>query len=351
MGLVKSLAFTAALLLLTSCQLSYLAKNAYYQVKLLNSKQSVKQSLLDPEISQEHKRKLALAEEAKLFAEQHLNLNKTSNYESFVKLNKPYVTWTVSAADKWSLVPYQWHFPIIGKVPYKGFFDELSAQEEAKKLQSKGYDVYVRGVSAYSTLGWFADPILSSMLNYSDYDLVNLVIHETLHATLFIKSNVEFNEQLATFVGNQGAEMFFSIKEGSDSPTLNAAKHESEDERLFSDFISSEIKTLETWYQSVPFKEREETKKASRLEEIQTNFNLKVKPFLKTKSFSKFSQQKLNNAVILIYKTYMNDLSSFKKVFEKFDQQWIPFLEFCKSLEKEKDPRTAFLNYAKSSEN
>ena len=130
---------------------------------------------------------------------------KTKNYSTFVNLHRPYVTYIVSAAPKNELKYYTWYFPIIGSVPYKGYFNEAGANGEARDLASEGYDTYVRGVTAYSTLGWFKDPILSSMLAYSDYDMVNTIIHETVHTTIYIKSNANFNERLASYLGDLGA--------------------------------------------------------------------------------------------------------------------------------------------------
>ncbi len=187
---------------------------------LLSKKKKFDKVLEDPQVGDEVKRKIRLVQEAKDFAEKKMNLERTSNYDSFVQLEDRYVTYTVSAAFKDKLEPYLWSFPIVGKVPYKGFFRKAEAFEEEKELKAENLDTYVRGVSAYSTLGWFSDPLLSSMTSYSDSDLVETVIHETTHATLYIKSNADFNERLATFVGIKGMQQFYQEREGQNSPVI-----------------------------------------------------------------------------------------------------------------------------------
>src|SRR5690606_3806447 len=123
------------------------------------------------------------------------------NYSEVAWLDRRYVSWTVSASDPWRLQPYEWSFPIVGRVPYLGFFKEEEAREKEQELIQKGLDTYLRGVSAYSTLGWFEDPLLSSMLNYEDHVLAETLIHELVHTTIWIKNSTDFNERLASYLG------------------------------------------------------------------------------------------------------------------------------------------------------
>ena len=247
-------------------------------MKLLNDRVPIDEALKDPKISDEEKRKLELAQKARTFAENDLHLKPTKNYTSYVKLDRPYVTYVVSAAYKWELKHYQWSYPFVGKMPYKGYFNEEDAKAEELDLQKEDLDTYLRGVSAYSTLGWFKDPLLSSMLRYKDYDLVNTIIHETVHATLYIKHEADFNERLANFLGNKGAEMYYLKAEGENSPTLLAVKKDNEDEKTFSNFISQELKDLDTWYKALPASEHKEEKRTERFAEIQKRFTEKILP-------------------------------------------------------------------------
>ncbi|MEK2687501.1 aminopeptidase [Bdellovibrio sp. GT3] len=324
--------------LLTGCQISYLTSSAYNQMKLLNARVPIEQALKDPGISEQEKSKLELAQKARAFAENDLHLKPTENYTSYVKLDRPYVTYVVSAAYKWELKHYQWSYPFVGKMPYKGYFNEESAKEEEQELQKEDLDTFMRGVSAYSTLGWFNDPLLSSMLRYKDYDLVNTIIHETVHATLYIKGSADFNERLAMFLGNKGAEMYYKKFEGENSPTLNEIKKNNEDDRVFSKFISAELKDLETWYKNIPASEHSERIRMNRIKSIQEKFTAQVLPKMQTKNYEKFATTPMNNARLLVYKTYLSDLADFETLYQQSGNNFQVFIERCKSLEKEKDP-------------
>lgn len=336
-----ALVLPTLMFLLSGCQLGYIMKSGVGQMKLLNSRVPIDEALADPKLEEEKKAKLRLALEAREFAEKDLHLKPTKNYTSYVELGRPYVTYVVSAAEKWELKTYQWSYPFMGKMPYKGYFNEPDALEEEKGMQGKGLDTYMRGVSAYSTLGWFNDPILSSMLRYDDYDLVNTIIHETVHATLFIKHEADFNERLATFAGSKGAEIFYQKKEGAASPTLKQLKDEGEDSKLFSEFISAELDELKVWYQSLKPADRIEENRMSRIRLIQERFTNNLKPRLKTKNFDHFPELKLNNARLLLYKTYMQDLSDFEKLYELSGRNFSEFIQRCKNLESAEDPAAA----------
>lgn len=305
-------------------------------MSLLNSRKPIEKVLQDPSLSEDHKSKLRLAQKAREFAEKDLHLKKTKNYTSYVQLDRPYVTYVVSASSKWELKHHFWDFLFVGEMPYKGFFNEADAREEAEKLKAKDLDTYMRGVSAYSTLGWFNDPLLSSMLRYTDHELVNTVIHETVHATLYIKNSADFNERLAVFLGNKGMEMYYLKNEGPDSENLKAAKMENDDERIFSQFITKEITELEAWYNQQENKNEE--LRLTRIREIQDRFQKEVAPRLKTAVYEKFSQIPLNNARLLLYKTYLQDLSDFEKLYEMSHHEFDAFLEKCRSFENSKKP-------------
>ncbi len=347
MAVLKSFLLVSFLFLFSGCQLGYLLRSATGQIEILNKRRPLAQALQDPNLKPEEKAKLVLANEAKTFAEEKLGLKKTDNYTTFVKLDRPYVTYVVSAAPKWELKHHLWHFPIIGDAPYKGYFDEDLAKKEDEELKKQDLDTYRRGVSAYSTLGWFRDPILSSMLNYAEHDLVNTIIHETVHATLFIKSSADFNERIATFMGNLGAEAFYLEKEGPQSPTVKKIHEENEDEKMFSKFITAEIVDLEKWYQAAPAKDEDVRRK--KLRTIQDKFIAEIQPQMKSAQYKRFPEIELNNARLLIYKTYLGDMGDFYAVFEKQGKSYQKFLKIAKSLEKEEKPEAKIKELASQS--
>ncbi|MBL7545168.1 MAG: aminopeptidase [Bdellovibrionaceae bacterium] len=316
--------------------MGYLAKSAYNQISLLSQRIPIEDALADPNLDPKEKQKLELSQEVRQFAENKLKLNVKKNYSTYVKLDRPYVSYVVSASPKWKLETYLWNFPIVGKMPYKGYFSEADAKDEAESMKAENYDTYVRGVSAYSTLGWFKDPLLSSMLRYKDYDLVNTIIHESVHATLFIKGEADFNERLATFLGNKGMEIFYHHKEGDSSSTLLQARNENTDEKFFSAFITNEIKEMETWYLNQA--EQNEENRQARLQEIKTRFKNQIKSKLLTESYRRFDTIDLNNARLIVYKTYLQDMSDFDELYSLTGNDFEHFMTAVKKLEKHGKP-------------
>ena len=319
------------------CQLSYYIHCAYHQSKLFGARMPIEKALNSNTLTEEEKRKLKLAVEAKRFAEDKLGLTKSGNYTTFVKLDRSHVSYIVQAAFPWEMKAYQWHFPFVGKVPYKGYFRRELAEEEALELKQKQFDTYVRGVSAYSTLGWFNDSVLSSMLRYEDHDLVELIIHETVHATLFIKSAAEFNERMATFLGKVGRTMFYLERAGQAAPELKAAEADTYDAKLFSDFFTKEIESLKSWYVENKLTVNDDTK-AARLKEIQGRFDKDVRPKLKSENYAEFSKRPLNNAILMAYKTYEYALDDFERLHQRLGNDFAKTLAYLKTLEKEKKP-------------
>lgn len=332
-------------LTLSSCQITYYMKSAWHQAKLLQQRQPLEKVLANPETPDEVKQKLTLAMEVRKFAEAELKLKPTKNYTSYVDLQRPYVSWVVGAAPAYELKHHLWSFPIVGDLPYKGFFSRAEAEAEASTFNQEEFDTYIRGVTAYSTLGWFEDPLLNTMMVYPSHELVNLVIHETVHATIYIKSQADFNERLATFIANKGTEVYYTQREGAQSPTISLIRNEAADEKLFSEFLSRELDELKKWYEGHRPQVTRELKE-KRLQEIGSNFETAILPRMKTDQFKHFSRQKFNNAQLLSLKTYVYDLSDFERVFGVFEGNFERFLKFCKSLENEKDPETIVKNFS-----
>lgn len=340
---VLSLIITSQLLI--ACQIPYLLKNSWHQTKILKSRIPIEKILNDPSIPNSTKKKLQLVEKAKVFSENQLGLQVTDNYTSYVDLKRPYVTWVVRGAAQFELKPHLWWFPITGNVPYKGYFTKKDAEAEELKLKRRGLDTLVRGVTAYSTLGWFNDPVLNTMMNYSDYQLVNLIIHETVHATVFIKSNVDFNERLASFIASKGAEEFFGSSE-SGKEILQKARQIDYDYEVFSQFISEEVNSLEKFYLEKKDSMTLE-KKDARLIEIQNRFQKNIAPKMKSNYFSAFHKKKLNNARLLSYSTYQSNFKIFNDVFLTFNKDIPQFIEFFKKIEKSKNPEADMKEYLK----
>jgi predicted aminopeptidase len=196
---------TAMGLLLGSCgSLRYYAQAVRGQSQLVFHRQDVASITNDPTTDPKLAARLLLAQKARRFASQHLGLPDNRSYTRYVDLHRNYVVWNVFAAPRYSVDPVLHCFPIAGCVAYRGYFAEADAKAEVERLQKKGDDVEIGGVSAYSTLGWFADPILSSMLRWDDDELDSTIFHELAHQLIYVKNDTAFNESFATFVQDQG---------------------------------------------------------------------------------------------------------------------------------------------------
>lgn len=343
--MLKNKFVTSALVifLLSGCQIGYLIRTSYDHLSMLTTRVPIEKALLSNQLTAQQKGKIEISIEAKNFAFEKLGLKKSANYSHFVQLDGPYVTYAVMASYKWKLEPYLWQFPIIGKAPYKGYYSEKSAREEASEMKKQDFDVYVRGVPAFSTLGRMNDPLLSSMLAYKEHDLVNTIIHELTHTTLFIKDNIDFNERLAVFVASKGTELFYLNKEGPQSKTLQLIEDENADDRLFSEFITIELDQLKDWYQNfdsakiISVDDKEKIRQ-ERFTLIRTHFDSNLKSKLKTKSYQRFATGELNNARLGTYNTYMKNLGDFQKLYDKTGRQIQPFLKKCEELNAVDDP-------------
>lgn len=201
----RLIALAAVGLLLSACGgLRYYAHVAHGQGELLLRQRAVSRVLADPATDPKLARRLELAQQARRFASLRLGLPDNRSYTRYVELGRPYVVWNVFAAPRYSVEAVRHCFPVAGCVAYRGYFEEARAKAEAARLKAEGDDVYVGGVSAYSTLGWFADPILSSMLRWDDDELAGTIFHELAHQRIYVQDDSAFNESFASFVQEQG---------------------------------------------------------------------------------------------------------------------------------------------------
>jgi len=192
-------------LVLCACSsLRYYAQAARGQGALVVHRRAVSAIVRDPATDPKLAARLSLAQQARRFATRHLGLPDNRSYTGYVDLHRPYVVWNVFAAPRYSVEAIPQCFPIAGCVAYRGYFHEAAAQADAAGLRARGDDVWVGGVPAYSTLGWFADPILSSMLRWDDDELAGTIFHELAHQLIYVKGDTAFNESFATFVQTEG---------------------------------------------------------------------------------------------------------------------------------------------------
>ena len=222
----------------------------YGQLKIIWNAQPVETFLNDPSFPDSLKAKLHLIEEIRKYAIDSLGLKDTENYKTMYDQHGEELMWVVQACEPFELKTKLWHFPVVGDLPYKGFFSKEKALNERKNLMDKNYDVSVRNPGGWSTLGWFTDPILSDMLKRSEGDLAGLIIHEMVHSTIFIKDSANFNENLASFIGDTASYYFLANKYGKTSKEYLQYLHEDQDYRTYSRHILRGTKLLDSLYQS-----------------------------------------------------------------------------------------------------
>src|SRR6266436_2682363 len=212
---VRALLLAAACTLLYGCGTLYLTQAASGQWQVLRQRVPIDTLLADPRTPPALRAHLQEVRAAREFASRELGLPDNSSYRSYADIGRPYVVWNVVAAPEFSVSPKRWCFPIAGCVAYRGYFREQRAREFAARLAVRGFDVSVDGVPAYSTLGRFADPVLSSMLRYGDDELAGTIFHELAHQLLYVRDDSEFNEAFATTVEDAGLERWLNSQGAS----------------------------------------------------------------------------------------------------------------------------------------
>lgn len=236
----------------------YGIRQAKGQVHIVWNAKPVDDFLADPNFPDSLKAKLHLIEEVREFAIDSLGLKDTKNYKTLFDQKGKEIMWVVTASEPFQLKAKEWVFPVLGAVPYKGFFNQDLALSEKKLLEAEGWDVSVRNPGGWSTLGWFTDPILSEMLSRSNGDLASLIIHELVHSTIFIKDSVDLNENLASFIGDRGAEKFLVNKYGNQSLEYLNYIQEEKDFKSYVDHTLRGCDYLDSLYHAIAVKPIEE---------------------------------------------------------------------------------------------
>lgn len=337
MALLARLTLFSSLLLLTGCgHVSYLVQAGLGQLAIYNRERPLGEVIEDPRTKDEVRDRLKWVPEIKKAVESVLGVPATSNYTTYVDLKRPYVVWSITAAEPFAVKLREWSFPIVGSVPYLGFFKEAKAREWAKDYADRGYDTYVRGVTAYSTLGYLRDPLLSSMLSKNKWDLVNLIFHETAHGHIYLKGEGGFNEQAASFIGDHGELEWRKSTFGPGSAEVKAWYNERADRRRFGQLIrqlADELKRVYKESEGVGIEGRQAAKRG-KFTEFQNR--LQAEPW-KGQGFSRFAKVLDNNAALLAVLTYEDDQDVFDLLDEKCGGNLKDSLRYLKSFAQEWD--------------
>jgi predicted aminopeptidase len=270
-------AATAAAGMLASCStLNYYTQAAQGQLELLSDARPIDDWLADPATNTSLRHRLETARQIRRFAVQRMGLPDNDSYKNYAALKRQYVLWNVVATPELSLKPLQWCFPVAGCVNYRGYYSKDDAQAYAQQLRAEGRDVEVGGVSAYSTLGWFNDPLISTFINYPDAELARLIFHELAHQVTYVAGDSRFNESFASAVEEEGVELWLerfgnpAMREGFARYTVRRKdflalllKYRKELERTYAAIIPDEDKRIAKGRLFVALKEEYQVLKAN----------------------------------------------------------------------------------------
>lgn len=302
-----------------ACSPVYVIKAGWAEAKILRARRPIPEVLADPATDADTRGKLVFVLEARRYAVERLHFDPGEAYTMFTQLRRDTLAMVLSAAEKDQLVPKTWWFPIVGRMPYKGYFDDDDARKAQADLEAKGFDTYLRPTAAFSTLGWFNDPVLSSVLRTDEVEVVETVLHELSHNFLFVPGQVGFNESFATFVGRVAAIDFFCTRQGGGPDTVKCLRAQARwrDYQRFSVFVDEMMAELEPVYASTELTRDEKLSRREKIfEGALRRFDDEVSPTFESVSFGGFRQTPLNNATLLARIRYYHRLPDFQALLD-----------------------------------
>ena len=300
--------------------ITYGLEQAKGQLSIIWDTKKIDELKNDPNLPDSLIAQFKLIDAIRAFAEDTLGLNVGDNYTSFYDQKGKPILWSVTASPEFEIKAYQWHFPIAGSFPYKGFFDYQKALEEERKLKEAGYDTEIDEVSAWSTLGILDDPILSSMLQRSAGKLAELIIHESTHATIYLKDQGQFNENRASFIGRQGADLFLSSHFGKLSIERKSYFDRIKKGAIFKAYMQEAIYELQQKYEYLDPKLSIAKKRSLKVQWInELKKGLKAENYFENDSIAnlRLANFNPNNAFFSGFSTYSNKQGRLELMLEK----------------------------------
>jgi predicted aminopeptidase len=298
--------FGGSCLLFGCARLSYYLQSATGQMEILSKRQPISELLAADTTDKELKKRLQLALEIREFAASDLGLPDNDSYRSYVDLQRPYVVWNVVATPEFSLEPVTWCFPVVGCLPYRGYYHQEDAEAFAAGLQGQGQDTATYGVAAYSTLNWFSDPVLNTFSSYSEEYLAGMIFHELAHQMAYVPGHADFNEAYAETVERVGVERWFQ-HQGDPEKAASTADRQSIN-RQFIDLVLATRQKLQELYHGdlgTAAMREQKTRLLAEFQEQLRDFRNRQQLL---SGFKKWLDPGLNNALFSSVSTY-NDLT------------------------------------------
>jgi predicted aminopeptidase len=296
----------------------YIARAGWEEAKILARRRSIPELVQDGRTPPPVRAKLQLVLAARAFAEDSVGLKAGDSFTTYSRLDRDTLVLVLSGAYRDRLQRYTWWFPIVGRVPYKGFFDFAGAQRSSRDMESRGFDVYLRPAAAFSTLGFFNDPLLSTTLRQDSLDLANTVIHETTHSTFYAPGEAVFNESFANFVGARGAAAFFRSRGQPEAAAEVDARWS--DQKVLARFWGALHRTLDSTFKAHPgpaLKTRRLALRDSIFSAARRRLMYELGPQLRTIGPRALERTRFDNAALLARRIYLTDLDLFDEAYAR----------------------------------
>lgn len=327
------------------CGVGYVVRSAYFQAELLHSRVPIDTVRAREDISDDALRAFDRIADVKAYGKE-IGLKATDNYETYAD-HWDRTIWNLTACPALSFDPVKWRFPIVGTVPYLGFFRRSDADSWAARLEEDGNEVFLRTAGAYSTLGWFRDPVLPGMLKWSDARLANTVLHELVHATVWVKGSVSFNESFANFVGDRASFDYLEARFGVESDVYAEAIQRDEDMHRWNLLLRDLYSELNGVYQDMT---TDDDTKRERRSILYASLPLRARDagFHEPERFIAAAEKgPWNNARLMQYRTYNTKTELFETVYEQHGRDIIAFINAIETItDGTKDPFSALRSAA-----
>ena len=327
LGVLTAVVLTASL---PSMQVDYVLTQAVYQFSMLLKRQAIDDVLAAGELKAEREAHLRLVADIRRFGVEEIGLAAADSYTS-VAVGFERKMYNVLACRPDRFKTYRRWFPIVGGIPYIGYFRMADTQREVRRLKQLGYDVSARPVGAYSTLGYFDDPILPGMLDWPEHRLAEVLLHESAHATLFLSGQMKFNESFARYVGDRGAEAYMEYRRAEAPEAYGKAVDNWHDRDLLKGFLAELYQDLDALYhEDIP-----RPQKLARKREILASAQETCQgmPFREPKYNRYFQRREVNNATLSTYRTYNSGDDLFGPVYEACDDDLRCFVQALEALD------------------
>lgn len=319
--MMRWLALWAAVML-GGCQAGYYLHLAGGHLDLMRAREPVGDVLASDRVSAEVRHKLSLSREVRDFAAAQLQLPVGDAYSTYVALDRDWVTWNLFAAPRLSLEPRTWCYPIVGCASYRGYFDRARAEREAARLRKQGLEVYAGGSVAYSTLGWFADPLVSPMFSGDDLWFAELLFHELVHRRVYIADDTRFNESLATAVARQGVRLWLAREGAADRDALQTlAARATAREKVFV-LVTQTRQQLEQLYASSRRAEEKRHLSEALRWQLRARFKAAVRSYPELAGYRAWFDGPLNNAQLNTLADYEGLVPAFDALYSQCQGGW-----------------------------